>query len=674
MLKKILARSLLNYTTDQLWEILTGDFTLVFEDGEINTNAKETLYSAYSWRFHKEYPNTPLLMRHHVQHTLAGGKLGSKTHLKLLGDVMWTTHDVYIGELDGIELRDTLSRIVYELTNVMYSDLSYRVEADVVSLDIVDFIEIMSYPEVDKVLSNLTPDQASIDRSYAVLTDILTSPDKLPHNPVVRAVQANLVDRNQVLQCLGPRGYLTDIDSVIFNTPIMRGYVAGLRSVHDSMIESRSSAKSLFFSKSPLEDAEYFSRKLQLLCQIVKNLHPGDCGSQKYLTWHLRGPEVENGVVLYKGDLAYLEGKYYLDQESNTLLAVKKTDKHLYGKTIQIRSVVAGCLHPDPHGLCSTCFGELSYSVPENTNIGHMCATSMTEKSSQSVLSVKHSDGSSVITGIVLPIEFKEFLMVSDDQSSYVLPETLKSRSPKLIVQQAEASGLTDISLRDDVLDLNITRVSAITVVGIRTTVGFDVNGLEVIEVVPIPVSLNKRLASFTYSLLEHIKLYGWEVDDKGNVIINMDNWDYKKPIMTLPLKHFNMSDHSEDIAKIIESRVDDLSKRAEDGSPEATLIELYDLVNSKLNVNLAVLEIIIYGAMAVDAVNNNFDLPKPWTTKCLGVSGSTITGRSLSAAMGYERHRETIINPASFFSEHRPSHVMDCYLMPAEAIADLES
>lgn len=672
-MKKIMARTLLNYTTEQLWDILTGEFLLVFDDGEIETNAKETLYSSYTWSFHKQFNKTPLLLKHHVKSTIGNGRLGSKTHLSLLGSVMWSTHDSYKDDLDPIVLRDILSRKVYEITNEMYCNLSHKAEKYVVSLDITDFIEIMEHDDVKDVLANLTPDQTSIDRAYGALISVLNDKVKLPHNPVIRAVQADLVDKNQILQCLGPRGYLTDIDSTLFNTPIMRGYVAGLRSFHDSLIESRSSAKSLYFSKSPLEDAEYFSRKLQLLCQIVTSLHQGDCGSEHYLIWNIRGPEMENKVVIYKGDLMYLVGKYYLDETDNKLVPIKKTDTHLYGKTIKIRSVVAGCNHPDPHGVCSVCFGALSDSVPEFTNIGHMCATSMTEKSSQSVLSVKHSDGSSVVIGIVLPQEYRTHLDVTPDQSSYVLStDLLKNKSVKIVVQQSEANGLTDIGIVDNVNDLNITRVSNITVVGIKTSNIIIDTGEIITETVSIPVSLNKRLASFTYPLLQYIKENGNEVDDKGNILVDMSKWDYVKPILTLPLKHFNMGDHSEDIAKIIESRVDNLNERDTDASPAATLFELYDLVNSKLNVNIAVLEIIIYSAMVVSARENNYTLPKPWTTKGLGVSGSTIIGRSLSAAMGYERHRDTIVNPASFFNEGRPSHCMDAFLMPLETVNDL--
>ena len=666
-MKKYLAQDIARLPNEWLWQNLRGEFFLVFEDGELQTNWKETIYSAYAWRaFHLAYPKTPFLLKHHVKSIIKNGRLGSKTHLDLLGAVMWTTHDLYMK--DGFVDRDELSRLIYETTNVMYNDLSLRLEDYVVSLDITDFLEITDHPDVKDILNNASPDQESINLAYNSLSNLLSDPTKLQNNPIAKATKANLVNKNQVLQCVGPRGFLTDIDSVIFPTPVMRGYVKGLRLFHDSLIESRSAAKSLYFSKDPLQDAEYFSRRLQLLCQIVENLHHTDCGSMEYLIWKVTPPKSENGKQVYDGDLKHLLGKYYLDEETNTLKSIKMSDNHLYGRTIKLRSPVAGCAHPDPHGICSVCFGELSFSVPAKTNIGHMCSTSMTQKTSQSVLSVKHLDSSSVIDGIVLTNEGKWFLRATPDQNSYLLNPSRENTWLKISFNSSQAIGLTDVNVVENIEDLTITRVSEIEYIGITTLE----NGIE--NTTPINVSLNNRLASLTHPFLAHIKKAGWNIDDKENYVIDMAGWDFTKPFLTLPQKHFNMSDHSHDIASMIESRVKELTDRSKSSSPSATLVELFELVNSKLNVNLAVLEVILYAAMIVSAEKEDYRLPKPWTDKGLGVTSLTIPRRSLSASMAYEYHRQVIVSPSSFFNEHRESHPMDCFIAPYEVVKDIES
>ena len=74
-MKTIQARVLLNYTIDELWESLAGRFKPKFDDGEIiETDYKETLYTAYCWTFHKRYPNTPLLTKHPLRYIIGQNK------------------------------------------------------------------------------------------------------------------------------------------------------------------------------------------------------------------------------------------------------------------------------------------------------------------------------------------------------------------------------------------------------------------------------------------------------------------------------------------------------------------------------------------------------------------------------------------------------------------------
>lgn len=537
---KLKARELLKFSIDEMFQVLTGEFSLEFDDGVIETNDKETLYSMFFWEFHKKYPTTPLLTKHHVKHVLKGGALGSKTHMSLLGHVMWDAFNSYPGQ-DKNQIKDDMARLIYEVTNTLYNDLSIRLGEHVTSIDITDFLAITNHDDVRDMLDNLTPDQGSIDLAYGGLRKLLGDSNKLTTNPIAHAFRSKLVNDNQVLQCVGPRGYLTDINSLIFPTPVMRGYVKGLRSLHDSFVESRSAAKSLYFSKEPLQETEYFARRLQLLGQVVQNLHEGDCGSTNYLMWHVRKPEFEDGVQTYAGDLKNLQGKYYLDDKDNSLKVIKASDHHLFEKTIRLRSVVAGCSHPDPHGVCMTCFGELGVSVPERSNIGHMCTTTMTQQSSQSVLSVKHLDGSSVVDGITLTDFNKRFFKVSKDQMSYMFNDELRKHYEQafVIINPAEALGITDVNLVANVQDLTLTRVCELQVIAIKTiTKG-------AIEITPLPVNIGNRKASFTYEFLNFIKYNQWQLDDKGNYVIDLAGWDYTKSSMTLPQKHQNMADHS---------------------------------------------------------------------------------------------------------------------------------
>lgn len=678
-MKRIDARSLLEYSTDDLWDILTGEFTLVFPDGEIKTNARETLYSSYAWEFHRRFTKAPLLKGHHVQSILNGKRLSSDTHLELLGVCMWNVYDTYI-QLPTIEDpiavdRDPLSEMVYRLTNRMYNDLSYRCEKHVVSLDIVDFVQVLEHPAVAKAndeFATMAFDGKSsyeqmtkqIEQTYEVIRDVLQRDHAMDHNPIALGVRSKFAKMDSVLQCVGPRGFLTDTDSYVFEkVPVTRGYAMGIRLFVDSFVESRSAAKSLIFSKAPLQQAEYFSRRLQLMSQIVQHLHHGDCGSTKYLEWKVRGAEYrEDGRLARQGDLKQLVGKYYLDEKSKQLRMITADDKQLVGKYVKLRSVMH-CAHPDPYGVCSTCFGELSLSVPTGTNLGHMCCTSMTQKSSQSVLSVKHMDSSSAVEGIQLGPDERRFLRAGSDENSYLLAAGLKGMQVTLKITPQQAEKLTDIMEVKDVRELAVTRVSELDVLGL------SVNNGKYTEDVGIQVNIGRRLASMTYELLQFIRTKGWGIDSLGNYTIDLKGWDWEQPILLLPLKHFNMADHSREIAETLESSVEQMQARDKLVNPDDMLLELFDLINAKLSVNLAVVEVTQLGAMIRSAEQFDYALPKPWTDRGVGVMSMSMMMRSLSSTFAYEGHRDVIVNPMSYVLKNRPDHPMDAILMPAEVL-----
>lgn len=690
-LKRYEARSLLKYPTERLWEILTGTFVLVFEDGEITTNARETLYSSYVWNFHRLYPKTPMLMKHHVSSTLAGQRMNANTHLELLGSVMWSTYDRYIQpdefpklKMTEAQLRDMLSRMVYRTANVLYNDLIIRCEAYVTSMDILDFIEVVNHPKVKAVNDMLEPEWAKVEsqadaprrasemiqKAYAVVREVLLDGVSLPNSSLARAAQSRLVKMDQLLQCVSARGLLTDIDNSQFRTPILRGYVHGFNKFYDSFIESRSAAKAIANAKAPLQQTEYFSRRLQLLEQSVQHLHPGDCGSNEYLLWTVRPSEIREGKRM-ASDLKLLIGKLYLGEDGK-LHVIGAGDRHLVGKTIKLRSVLH-CAHPDPYGVCATCFGELSLSVPENTNIGQYCCTSLAQQSSQSVLSTKHFDVSAQIDAIRLAGEMRKWLRISPDQDSYMFSETLKGKKVKLLIAPDDAPNFTDLMVVDDIRALSQSHVSELEDIGLLVESEF--RGKVVKEMVPLNVQQQRRLASLNYTMLDYIREHKWTIDENtGAYVIDLAHWDFDKPFMIVPPIHFNMADHSRDIASLLESNMDQMYERDQHMSPDAVLADLFNLVNEKLAVNLAVLEMVVLGTTIISAAENMYNMPKPWTKRGLGVMKMMMMYRSGSALMAFQKHHDFLVSPDSYIYRDRPDHPMDMMIMPAEVSAAMQA
>lgn len=119
----------------------------------------------------------------------------------------------------------------------------------------------------------------------------------------------------------------------------------------------------------------------------------------------------------------------------------------------------------------------------------------------------------------------------------------------------------------------------------------------------------------------------------------------------------------------MLEATVKDMSFRDSEISPGGLLMQFHDLVNRRLNVNLAVLEIIIYASMVVSATEGDYSLPKPWTNAGVGVMRMLLSNRSMSATAAFERQKNEFLNPANYLNDNRMDHVFDACLMPDEVL-----
>ena len=215
-------------------------------------------------------------------------RFSSRIQLKLMSVIY---KDWFIHYNDTLP-RDVCWKLLYDIVNDIYNDFTQRLDGYVSTMSALDFIEVLNSPTVHKANEKVLPTQKSIDETYDTIAKALKEDPTLANNAIANAVRSSLVDIKQVNQCVGPRGYVTEIDSTIYPQPITVGYAKGMRSLYDSMIESRSAAKALMFAKDPLAQCEYFNRKLQLVAQVVTNIARGDCGSQHYMNWKVEATEL----------------------------------------------------------------------------------------------------------------------------------------------------------------------------------------------------------------------------------------------------------------------------------------------------------------------------------------------------------------------------------------------
>lgn len=671
-MKKYSARKMLQSTAEELQQNLSGTFILVFDDGEMEVTASSTVISGYVWNFHRQWPNTPLLQRHHAQWYTKKQDFGGGTIIQLLKCVAWDVYDAYNG-MPNQPSSTLLAKWVYETTNQIYNAMVVATEDSVISLDILDFIEVTDTPEVAEVLKAAPGLKVSrktwsdwISRSYKAIEKFFMQRDN--QNALAVAVRAGLVKKQQALQCVGPRGFVTDVDDVFFKYPITRSFLTGMKTIYNTVVESRSGARSLIANKQQISDAEYFARKLQLLVEVVERVHPGDCGSQKYLIMKVRDREIDaDGIQVRPPDLEILQGKYYLNEETGKLEEIRADSTYLLNKMIRIRSPLAGCQHPNPNGICEVCMGALAKSVPPGTTLGHLAASYTTQQSSQGILSTKHfMDGNPKIQSIKLVGgDNNRCLKVSDTGNSYLFNDKIKSTAKCMIIPADALHALPSIEKMslDEISRANVADISGIEGMSIVLESKTEQT------IVPITLNIGNRKASLTYRMLQHIKQKGWTKDEYGNFVITLDGWNWEETAFIIPVRRISMGAFAKEIEKFIESPLGDKENMC------TALIEFSDLINSRLNINIALLEIILLGASVRDSDNENFFMPKIDGNSNFNMDrisdAEIMAGRSLSGAYSHDDMAAKILSIKSMIHSHRPQLMMDALFKPQETVND---
>lgn len=659
------ARDLVNRKKAQLIELLPDTLSVEFEDNVvIETTKKKVIFSRFFWKLHSFYPMTPVLSRHFIDYVLKGKPLNSNTHIDLLTVIHKDVIETYGLHLP--EQKEHILSLIYEITNDIYNEGSMYSEDSVMSIDILDFIEIVDHPVIKEATNNLSNSKDIIynDKAvydvYQIVNNVLNTDATLKNNSLVKAMKSKMVNSNQVSQCVAVRGFLTEVDGSILPVPILSNFTKGLTKLYDFIAESRSAAKALYFSEAPLQDAEYFARRLQLLTMTIESIHHGDCGSTEYMEWFVGPPTYDdNGKEIYPGDLNYMFGKYYLDESTGNLKEITFNDPALHNKVIKIRSVRHCKLH-DPKTICSVCFGGLSRNISRFANLGHLVSATLTQQTSQSVLSTKHLDGSSVITAIHLTEQLGQYFKLNKSKNAYIIKDDYKNKKAKLIISCDEAIGLIDIVNVSDLENISPVRISSISCAEIRY---LDKKNNEI--AMPLMINQGNRKAIITIEFLKYLKIYRWEIDNKNNFVFDLTNWDFSLPVFKLPETEYSFSDHSKQVASIIESSMENISDRENPHSFVLTLQELFGLVNTKLNVNIAALEVILYANMVKG--EGSFALARNQANPVLNVANQVIKNRSLSVAYAYEDVSSSLTNPKNFYQGDRPDSIFDVFFCPNE-------
>lgn len=645
------AREILTISLDDIWNLQKGVYEVQFDDGQtLFMYHSHIQYNRILWEFHKDFPESQIL----PGHAFIGTDYGPTTHLQILGNIIWDTFDIYLSK--GLMLdMDFVSLRGYQLTNLLYNILTFKLEAYVSSSSLLDYIDIYRDPRiaehVDKVRNDPFPTPTKIESCSELLAKAVKKKEFQPHNPIVRVVKSGNTKVDSIIQSIGMRGTATDIDSRLFKKPIVNGYLFGLDRPEDQMMDSRTSAKALSYAKKPMQDSEYLNRKLQLLAASISTLHKRvDCGTKNYF----------ETILPTEKHLNDYRGKYYLDEVHGVEKEIMPWDVQLIGKPIKIRRVFS-CKVNDRYGVCVKCFGTLGYSIPEGTNVGHQCAINLQSPVGQLLLSAKHFTANGTADNFVFTETEKRYLHIPQaTMNAFFVNQRLNDYSYKIRFYEKESEGIASLRNTTSFKGITPTRYSSLTTIKF---IIFDEanNPIDMMDV-NLTTPSQSRVSSFTVEALEYIIATGWENFEDGTCEVDMSNWNEDKPLLLMPMKQFSTPEFMNSIEKFIRGDIGNVKPMIKYDTIEEGISAFHDLISDKLSINISNLEIIMLSCMI--STEEDFRPPIDKMNGILAKYSDIMFNRSLAPYMAYQTQSKAFRSEKSFIYKKRPPHPLDKLLL----------
>lgn len=685
------ADGLVQFTEEEMFNLPEGKMTVVFSDGSrIITTKRRTIYSWFFWRLHREYPGCEVKPRHHV------GNIQIKKGLEMtLGaTVFWDVYDESIEHKNPEnypkqDLIWRMSETFYQITNAMHNMVVSKLCSFSTTADLGDIHTLLADPDIKaakerviKAVDDPTADVGDVmnDAFKDIIKAVSSNKPSMRNNGIAKMTRAGLLDKNQLVQFIGPRGFVKATDGTMYKAPITAGYADGLSMLSDSLTESRTASLSLYMNENTLKSSEYFNRQMQLLAGVISHIRGEDCGTTDTIPW-----------LVSDTDLKSLAGKYRMVDGVAVPIDIKDTS--LIDQLIEIRSMTK-CRNEDPTTVCKVCFGQLHNVIPTKTNVGHFLTIEPLAAISQRILSTKHVVASMASLYLELVGTYKDWFKYDpENKSSIILKKIAPCDSFKLRFELKEAGGLNSIQACNDSSSLLPQRISCVTVIGLGVCNGFtkktvegdnsdlgtiyrriksssdvteeDQNLLDTVFKVDNWENFDVRVGGYGSALssdvIAAIKRNGVTIDgDYGEVLL--DNFKGKELFVT-PRRNEDMISYLKQVEHFVfggehkQDKGDCIVSYNNCGQAVASLKRIFD---EKINVNIVHAEILVRACMTVDGRNKDFNLPRGGDPFIFCNAKSIISNRSLSAALAYQRQRDTLRSPKSYLVKNRPSHPLD--------------
>lgn len=641
-MRKITAREILNISLNDIWNLPNQEYEVTYDDGQTYVQRQRfIIFDRYFWELILLHPQTPITYNCTTASVIGNNHFNADTHIKLFEKIF--KHIISVNHLVTFSQKESLLKRIYQIIDLIQNQVVMKASADVYTINAMDFVDVVKNPQIVQIADTMAPTPEGVESAYKQIRQFVTN-DKST-NRFIRAYRAKSINENQSNQCIGPRGFVTDLDRTVFRKPIQNGFIRGMGSLYEMMTESCTAAKSLNATGTHIQQSEYTSRRIQLLSMIVTGVVDGDCGSHEYLP-----------ILVTEQNIETLKGKFYLNDQGG-LSEIVGDDPNLYSKVLNLRTVL-GCKHHDSTKVCMTCLGNMGGNFENTTNLGYTATAYLMEKVTQSILSTKHLTHSVRKSFIKLEGLATKYFCCNDNGDLFFRPD-IDLTGLVLVLPNSKVGKLVDV------LNMQHTNIGLAKIGELDTIYIKNLNAKPPISET-LNISYKDRFSVLTHYLLEYIKGSELESDSRGNFIIPLDRIDKTKPIFNNPLKESNIINFVNRIAGIIETNKDKVT------DPVEKLALLFNTTMEKFKCNLFVLEVLVYATTTFNAMNNNYRLGRNSTTPYTESKVNLFRNRDFAALASFEdQMNELKLQPVSAFSNNgKQDHPMAVFFMPQEAVA----
>lgn len=654
----LLATDILKMSEDEVFALPDDVIELVFVDGTLVTTKQRTIWSWLLWDVHREYPDTPLLISHHI----GNSPLTPMSHAEVLSKIKTTCKDLYSDPTVAYSNMMALNHVVHHSFNNMYNVLTYRLQEYISTSSALDILEVLAHPRIKEINDSITNAKfltaPIIDKAHDAIEKILLHDVTLMGNSVAIAVRNKLVKSRQLLQCISARGFISEVNDQNFKTPMTTSYSTGMRTLSAYAMDSRTASIAAFSQESTMRSLQYQNRSFQILNSDIKTIHHVDCGTKTWTDVFVDTMDKLNEFV----------GIYRLDNNDEWVVMDTKNPK-LINVPLRIRTMV-DCVYPDRHGLCAKCFGDLATSMIDGDNIGQQISAHVQAKLSQGALSVKHYSSNSVDSVYNLSSSaIKYFSKHPTNHTKIMVNGILAKPGGFVIFDPDEVENLNNLENVESIKTVSIGRYTKVSMLKVEYRVG-EITNSEVVD-----IERGTKTASLTTEALLYVLDNKWVVDEDGNYRVPMENWDIHQPFLQVPRKKADMvlaGKRFDMFLKGLPSR----AKAANDSIISFNdfgnaLMAFQDITIEHIPMRVSHMQVMMYGLMAASVADDDYRLPNPTDRK----SGEFVSYRdklnngNIATSMAYERQGKILSDPTSYTNTKRSHSDFEYFILGGEKL-----